>query len=102
MSALYGAYQRGVDADPSRAPGHATRDFAVWHRDWMAGPELARQLAFWREHLAGAPDALELPTDYPRPPTQSGDGATAWLSLPPRADARRSARSACAKARRCS
>ena len=30
-------------------------DFAAWHRDWMTGPELARQLAFWRAKLDGAP-----------------------------------------------
>ena len=26
-------------------------------------------------------DVLDLPTDHPRPPTQTGDGATAWLSF---------------------
>src|SRR4029078_10088232 len=36
-------------------------DFAVWQRRWLAGETLARQLAWWRERLAGAPAALELP-----------------------------------------
>ena len=80
MAALYGAYQSGV-APTRPTPPVSYADFAAWHREWMAGPELARQLAFWRDHLAGAPDALDLPTDYPRPSTQSGDGATAWLSF---------------------
>ncbi|HSK03487.1 MAG TPA: amino acid adenylation domain-containing protein, partial [Kofleriaceae bacterium] len=54
----------------------------VWHRDWMSGPELARQIEHWRGKLAGAPDALDLPTDHPRPPVMSGDGATEWVALP--------------------
>lgn len=81
MAALYGAYQRGAEPSHPRPPV-TYGDFAAWHREWMAGAELARQLDFWRERLAGAPDVLELPTDHPRPPTQSGDGATAWLSVP--------------------
>ena len=80
LAALYGAYERGEE--PTRpAPPVTYGDFSAWHRDWMTGPELARQLAFWRDHLADAPDTLDLPTDHPRPPIQSGDGATAWLSL---------------------
>jgi amino acid adenylation domain-containing protein len=58
-------------------------DFAAWHRGWMTGPELERQLAFWKQRLAGAPESLDLPTDFPRPPTMSGAGATEWLRLPP-------------------
>ena len=65
-------------------------DFAAWHRDWMSGPSSPRQLEHWRNKLAGAPDALDLPTDRPRPPVQSGEGATEWLSVPkPTADALR-------------
>ncbi|AKU98435.1 Malonyl CoA-acyl carrier protein transacylase [Labilithrix luteola] len=82
MAALYGAYQRGEE--PARpAPAVSYGDFAAWHREWMAGPELARQIGFWRDHLAGAPDRLDLPEDFPRPSRQSGEGATAWLSLRP-------------------
>ncbi|MBK9032079.1 MAG: amino acid adenylation domain-containing protein [Myxococcales bacterium] len=82
MADLYGAYQRG--AEPSRPPPPVTyADFSVWHRDWMAGPELERQLAHWQAALAGAPESLDLPTDHPRPPTMSGAGDTEWLRLPP-------------------
>src|SRR3954452_18207888 len=35
-----------------------------------------RQRESWRDRLAGAPDALELPTDRPRPPMLSYEGAT--------------------------
>jgi amino acid adenylation domain-containing protein len=81
MSALYAAELAGTPVDrPLPAVSYA--DFTVWHRDWLTGPELARQLEQWRGKLVGAPDALDLPTDHPRPPIMSGDGATEWLALP--------------------
>ncbi|HZF10319.1 MAG TPA: non-ribosomal peptide synthase/polyketide synthase, partial [Thermoanaerobaculia bacterium] len=56
-------------------------DFAAWQREWAEGPLLARQLAYWRDRLAGYPPVLELPTDRPRPPVQSFRGAVVRLSL---------------------
>ena len=38
-------------------------DFAVWQRAWLQGEALERPLAWWRERLAGAPPALELPVE---------------------------------------
>ena len=81
MAALYAAELAGAPVDrPPPAISYA--DFTVWHRDWLTGPELTRQIDHWRAKLGGAPDALDLPTDHPRPAVQSGDGATAWLALP--------------------
>ncbi|HEX3525657.1 MAG TPA: amino acid adenylation domain-containing protein [Thermoanaerobaculia bacterium] len=51
-------------------------DFAVWQRAWLQGAELERQITFWRDRLAGAPPALDLSTDRPRPATQSVRGAS--------------------------
>ncbi|EGJ32848.1 non-ribosomal peptide synthetase module, partial [Moorena producens 3L] len=50
-------------------------DYAVWQRGWLAGHELRRQLGYWEEQLDGAPALLALPTDKPRPPVQSFNGA---------------------------
>ncbi|HEY7201173.1 MAG TPA: condensation domain-containing protein, partial [Candidatus Dormibacteraeota bacterium] len=41
-------------AEPPAPPRFS--DHVAWERDWLAGPEAARSLAFWRERLAGAPE----------------------------------------------
>ncbi|MFF7673552.1 condensation domain-containing protein, partial [Streptomyces griseus] len=50
-------------------------DYAAWQRSWLTGDVLEEQLAYWRHELAGAPSALDLPTDRPRPATPSHRGA---------------------------
>ena len=57
-------------------------DFALWQRTWLTGARLERQVAYWRDHLAGAPPLLELPTDRPRPAAASGRGARVPIHLP--------------------
>ncbi|HEX2189057.1 MAG TPA: condensation domain-containing protein, partial [Longimicrobiaceae bacterium] len=55
--------------------------FAVWQRGWLRGEVLQRQLDWWRERLGGAPPALELPTDRPRPAVASSRGASLMFRL---------------------
>jgi amino acid adenylation domain-containing protein len=50
-------------------------DYAAWQRSLLTGAVLQQQLDYWREQLAGVPELLELPTDKPRPPQQSYQGA---------------------------
>ncbi|RKI05864.1 amino acid adenylation domain-containing protein, partial [Corallococcus praedator] len=57
-------------------------DFAVWQRSWLQGDVLAQQVAWWKQHLAGAPRVLELPTDKVRPALQSTHGALLPVHLP--------------------
>jgi amino acid adenylation domain-containing protein len=57
-------------------------DFAVWQRRWLEGQEFAGQLEYWKQELAGAPAALNLPTSYARAASPSGDGAEMSLLLP--------------------
>ena len=66
LSALYGAALAG---EPSPLPELAVQyaDFARWQRSWLSGDLLADELEHWRRTLDGAPEALELPTDRPRP-----------------------------------
>ena len=57
-------------------------DYAVWQRKWMQGTKLNKQLAYWKQQLAEAPQVLELPTDHPRPPIQRHRGASMGRPLP--------------------
>ncbi|MDQ3983512.1 MAG: condensation domain-containing protein, partial [Actinomycetota bacterium] len=57
-------------------------DFSVWQRKWFQGEELERQLAYWKRHLDGAPAALDLPTDHPRPPIQTFEGGAVNFEMP--------------------
>ncbi|MFF8659172.1 amino acid adenylation domain-containing protein [Streptomyces huasconensis] len=91
LSALYAG--RPLPAEPP----FGYRDFAEWQRGRLEGAaaeglegrgagagggDLADQLSYWRERLAGAPELLPLPTDRPRPAVQSFRGATHHFTLP--------------------
>jgi amino acid adenylation domain-containing protein/non-ribosomal peptide synthase protein (TIGR01720 family) len=75
LSALYAAFARGW-ASPLPEPPIQYADFAVWQRDRLQGELLSSQLAWWRERLAGAPAALQLPVarPVPRVRTDRGEG----------------------------
>ncbi|WP_166212928.1 non-ribosomal peptide synthetase, partial [Cognatiluteimonas telluris] len=79
--ALYGAFVRGED-DPLPSLPIQYADYAVWQRNWLQGEVLERQLAFWRDHLDGAPALLDLPIDRPRPALPSYRGASVGIALP--------------------
>ncbi|WP_438025455.1 amino acid adenylation domain-containing protein [Sorangium sp. So ce233] len=57
-------------------------DYAAWQRAWLEGPELERQLAYWRQRLGAEPPVLQLPTDRPRPAARSYRGAAFAFALP--------------------
>jgi amino acid adenylation domain-containing protein len=79
--ALYRAFVQGApDALPPLAVQYA--DYALWQRQWLQGPVLAEQVAYWKNHLSGAPPLLSLPSDRPRPARQSYAGGTYPLQLP--------------------
>ena len=80
LSQLYRAFARG---EPSPLPPLPVSygDFAVWHAQWLTGPQFQNQLSFWRERLAQTPEARALPTDHPRRPGMSGLGRTEWIHV---------------------
>ncbi|NKX87503.1 non-ribosomal peptide synthetase [Nocardia coubleae] len=54
-------------------------DFSLWQREVLGDEHdpdsvLTTQTGFWQQALAGLPDELNLPSDRPRPPVQSGAG----------------------------
>ncbi|RKG73736.1 amino acid adenylation domain-containing protein, partial [Corallococcus exercitus] len=81
LSALYDAFQRG---QPSPLPPLPVQyaDYAVWQRSWLQGDVLDARLGWWRQQLDGMPQALELPTDRPRPAHQGHRGAVSEHRLP--------------------
>ncbi len=82
VAALYGAFS---ESRPSPLPDLPVQyaDFAVWQRRCLRGEALERELAFWREQLAGAPEVLKLPVDRPRASRASHHGEVRTRRLSP-------------------
>ncbi|HVR99450.1 MAG TPA: amino acid adenylation domain-containing protein, partial [Thermoanaerobaculia bacterium] len=80
LGTLYTAFAAGR---PSPLPelGVQYADFAHWQRQWLAGEVMERQIAWWRERLAGA-SILELPVDRPRPAVRTARGGNREVRLP--------------------
>jgi amino acid adenylation domain-containing protein len=70
-------YEAFTQEQPSPLPPLVIQyaDFALLQREWFQGGGLDAAREYWRTQLAGAPEALELPTDYPRPSAQTFRGA---------------------------
>ncbi|HEY0019307.1 MAG TPA: amino acid adenylation domain-containing protein [Longimicrobium sp.] len=82
LTALYDAFSRGAPSPLAELPVQYA-DYAAWQRAYLAGGVLQKQLAWWKERLAGAPAVLELPTDRPRPAARSNRGSYERFHLPP-------------------
>ena len=81
LTAYYDAFATGKPAALLEPPIQYA-DYAVWQRERMGGRLGARELAYWRKQLGGAPALLELPMAWPRPARQSYRGATQSMLLP--------------------
>ena len=89
VSDLLAAYAARIDG---RAPEFAPlavqfADYAIWQHRALGGAGdpgsvVARQLAYWREQLAGLPDVLNLPADHRRPKVASYHGAQVRGEVP--------------------
>ena len=79
--ALYGALSRG-ESSPLEPLPIQYADFAVWQREWLRGEALEKLAGYWRGQLAGAPPALELPTDRPLPSSHTYRGARLSFAVP--------------------
>ena len=80
LEAAYAAYRR----NETPALGELTiqyADYAVWQRERLQGERLPAELDYWRKQLAGL-EPLELPTDRPRPPRASYQGARHDFEVP--------------------
>jgi len=81
LAQLYEAFDAGESSPLEELPIQYT-DFAVWSREAKQEKILDEALAYWKPRLAGALPLLELPTDRPRPATQSYRGACEHFKLP--------------------
>ena len=78
--ALYNALSKDK---PSSLPPLAVQygDYAAWQRSKLQADTVDKQMAFWRERLAGAPTSTDLPFDHPRPPDRSFRGKRRGVTL---------------------
>ncbi|WP_420127865.1 non-ribosomal peptide synthase/polyketide synthase [Longimicrobium sp.] len=80
LDALYAAFRRG-DPDPLPPLPVQYADYAAWQRTWVEGEVLREQTEYWQTTLAGAPELLELPADFPRPARQDFAGGLIGMGL---------------------
>jgi len=80
LAAIYQAYYEGKEC-PLDLPPIQYGDFSVWQKDYLSGPEVVKQLAYWKRRLAGMAE-LDLPTDRPRPATKTWNGELISALLP--------------------
>jgi Condensation domain len=80
LAATYDALAAGVQPRLAELPIEYA-DFAIWQRGRVSGSHLEKLTEYWRSRLDGAPAALALRTDHPRPRTQSFAGAVQWVAV---------------------
>jgi amino acid adenylation domain-containing protein len=82
MLELYKAFSIGKPSPLPELPIQPA-DFAVWQRQWLQGDVMEKQLAYWKQKLAGSPPVLEIFPYRPRPAVQHYQGEAPRVELPP-------------------
>jgi amino acid adenylation domain-containing protein len=72
LTVLYRSFSAGQPSPLAELPIQYA-DFSVWQQRWLNGGALAQQLDYWKTQLSGL-QALDLPTDHPRPTVRKGRG----------------------------
>ncbi|MGH7972231.1 MAG: condensation domain-containing protein, partial [Limisphaerales bacterium] len=84
LDELAAHYQAVLSGNPVKLPDLPIQyaDFAVWQRGLFSSDPSSQSINYWRAKLRGPRAVLDLPTDRPRPPRQSYDGATLFSEVP--------------------
>jgi len=79
LEILYQAFSQG-QSSPLPQLSFQYADYAYWQQKNASREKLEAQLSYWKQQLADLP-TLQLPTDRPRPATQSFRGARHRIAL---------------------
>ncbi|PCG87621.1 non-ribosomal peptide synthetase [Streptomyces sp. WZ.A104] len=82
IAEFYSAFATG--REPRLAPVEVHYpDYSEWQPQWLREEVRRKHLPYWKKQLEGADLVLELPTDRPRPPLQTANGARYQFPLTP-------------------
>ncbi|MDB6033840.1 MAG: amino acid adenylation protein [Verrucomicrobiales bacterium] len=81
VARLYGELVTGIPAHLSELPIQYA-DYAAWQRQELTQRSMQAHMDYWKQHLAGAPELLELPLDRPRPSIETFRGQKRSRRLP--------------------
>jgi amino acid adenylation domain-containing protein len=82
LAECYTAYTTHRQPDLPHLPIQLA-DYAYWQRAFLQSDTVKKQLDYWKQHLAGSPSLLQLPTDYPRQPIQQLNGSVVRQAISP-------------------
>ena len=77
---LYQAQLTGIEASLPTLK-HFYQDYVSWQKELVEGQKGEQLWKYWQQKLGGELPVLNLPTDRPRPPIQSDNGATYLFKL---------------------
>lgn len=81
LGQLYTAFSEGRDSPlPPLSVQYA--DVVCWQREKLQGEKLEKEIAYWKQQLAGSPEILQLPVDRQRPAMQTFAGAVHQVIVP--------------------
>ncbi|MUG94902.1 amino acid adenylation domain-containing protein [Scytonema sp. UIC 10036] len=80
LAALYEAFSQGKPSPLPELPIQYV-DFTYWQHQWLQSEQIQPLLEYWKQQLSGNLPVLNLPTDRPRSPVQTFNGAQAKLVL---------------------
>jgi amino acid adenylation domain-containing protein len=77
-------YAKHIGADAEALPDLTTQfvDYVEWERRSFERGAYNGHVAYWKAQLTGSPSLLQLPTDRPRPPIQTSNGARVLAQMP--------------------